>query len=90
MLYTGKGGASGLKKVETKKAEPGNGEEEGGVFTDPAAQEVLQKAKSITRWVESVGGVTSIHATPSVTIEAPPLKQENRFSHGTMSFRSLL
>ncbi len=53
-----------MKKVETKKAEPGNEEEEGGVFSDPAAQEVLQKAKSNTRWVEPVGGVTIYVSRP--------------------------
>ena len=49
MLYsTDMGGASGLRKVDVSKKESEKSEEEGGAFTDPAAQDLLQKAKTNT------------------------------------------
>ena len=47
-FISGRGGVNALKKVETKN-EANKGE--GGVFIDPAAQELLQKAKTNKEFV---------------------------------------
>ena len=47
IFVTDRGGATGLRKVEVKKDDESNDDGNSkGPFTDPAAQEVLHKAKS--------------------------------------------